>query len=373
MLYLDLPATADIADLASQRHDLAASFFVPTTPVSLDTDGDRILLKNLAGEALAQMQAAGADKRRVNDLIEEVEDLIDDDEFWRYQAHGLVVYATPERLRTFRIPNALEPMVKLSDRFHLKPLLRAVNFCNACYVLALADGGVRLIEVSADLPAQTVPVPGLPTDAAAAVGKASIASRSYSARLVGSEGKKVRLRQYTRRIDAALRDLLAGSSVPLILAAVENLGALYRSVNSYPHLLGSGIEGNPERLSDAQLAAAARPILDRVYQERLADWRDRYARRINEDRATTDLARAARAATYGAVQSLLVDMDAMVHGNLDEADGSLNLAPEASAETYGVVDEIARRTLQSGGEVLSVRQDDIPDGQPLAMILRYPI
>ena len=81
----------------------------------------------------------------------------------------------------------------------------------------------------------------------------------------------------------------------------------------------------------------------------------------------------ARAATFGAVQSLLVDMDQVIPGTIDETDGTLTLADGAGASTYGVVDEIARRVLLSGGQVLSVRQGDIPRGQPLAAILRYAI
>jgi len=373
MLYIDLPTADDLVDLATRRNDIGVSIFLPTTTVSTESEGDRILLKNLAKEAVAQLEAAGADKRRVLALLEELDDLVDDDEFWRFQAHGLVVYATPDNLRTFRVPNALEPLVKVSDRFHLKPLLRSVTFCNVGYVLALADGGVRLIEVSADLPATEVKVEGMPKDAASTVGKSTISSRSYSGRIVGSEGKKVRLRQYARAVDGALRGLLAGSTAPLILASVENLGALYRSVNSYPHLVAQGIEGNPERLSAAELAAAARSILDEIYAQRIAGWKALYSQRSNEGRATTDLASVARAATFGAVQSLLVDMDKVVNGTVDEADGTVQRAEVAGADSYGVVDEVARRVLLAGGEVWSVRQADIPDGQPLAAVLRYAL
>jgi hypothetical protein len=364
MLYLDIPTADDLSDLANWRGDMGVSLFLPTTPVTLETDADRILLKNLAKEAIDQLEAADADKRRVGPLAEELDDLIDDDDFWRYQAHGLAIYATPDNLRTFRVPNALEPMVKVSDRFHLKPLLRSLNFSNAGFVLALADGSVRLVEVSKDLPASTVAVSGMPTDAASSVGKASIATRSYSGRIGGEEGKKVRLRQYARHVDAALRGLLAGSTVPLVLASVESLGAIYRSVNTYPHLATQGIEGNPERLSDAELASAAREILDGLYQAEIADWQALYRTRLHEDRATT----------YGAVSSLLVDMDQAVHGTVDEADGSVTLADSAGAETYGVADEVARRVLASGGEVLAVRADEMPEpGKPVAAILRYPL
>ncbi len=134
-----------------------------------------------------------------------------------------------------------------------------------------------------------------------------------------------------------------------------------------------GIEGNPERQTDAELAAAARVVLDKLYSDQVAEWAALFARRGNEGRATTDIGQAARAATFGAVHSMLVDMDQVVHGTVDDIDGAVTFADEPSATTYGVVDEIARRVLQSGGQVLAVRKGDIPDGKPLAAVLRYAI
>ena len=43
-------------------------------------------------------------------------------------------------------------LVEVSDRFHLKPLLRSVTFPQAALVLALAQGSVRVIEVAGDVP-----------------------------------------------------------------------------------------------------------------------------------------------------------------------------------------------------------------------------
>ena len=106
--------------------------------------------------------------------MEHLDDLVDDDEFWRFQARSLAVLATPDNARTFRVPNALVPIVEVSDRFHLKPLLRAIAFPNTCFVLALAENAVRVIQVSADLPPAVVRVDGMPKDAASAVGRASV-------------------------------------------------------------------------------------------------------------------------------------------------------------------------------------------------------
>lgn len=373
MLHIDLPSREECQALAQHRRMPSVSIVLPTTPVTPDTDVDRLQLRALAEEAIAQLEAAGTERGAVADLQEALADLIDDDAFWRFQARSLIVYATPESLLTYRLPTGVEPLVAVSDRFHLKPLLRATGFTNNGYVLALADGGVRLIEVAADLPAATVQLADLPVDAASAVGKASINDRSPRGRLMGSEGKKVRLRQYARQVDHALRERLAGRSVPLVLAAVESLGAIFRSVNTYPHLAAAGIEGNPEKLTDADLAKDARGVLDGLNQQRLADWLDLFAQRRNQGRASTDLAQVARAATFEAVQSLLVDLDRVIDGRLDEADGSITEASAAGADSYGILDEIARRVLLSGGEVLVVRQDDLPEDSPVAAILRYPL
>ena len=58
---------------------------------------------------------------------------------------------------------------------------------------------------------------------------------------------------------------------------------------------------------------------------------------------------------------------------LDEDSGAVTFAEEDDAVSYGVVDEIARRVLLHGGQLLAVRADDVPGGGPLAAILRYAL
>jgi hypothetical protein len=371
MLYVDIPSLADLKSLAAHRDDICVSIYLPTTPVSQETVRDRIELKNLAKEALRQLETASTDKRRVAALMEHLDDLVDDDEFWRFQAHSLAVLATPDNVRTFRVPNALAKIVEVSGRFHLKPLLRAIAFPNTCYVLALAEGAVRVIQVTADLPPAVVRVDGVPKDAASAVGRASVNDRSPSGRIQGSEGQKVLLRQFARKIDHALRGLLTGSDIPLVLAASEPLASIYRSVNTYTHLAKAGIDGSPVRSTDAQLADRARALLDGQYRDEIAQWKMAFVARENEGRATTDIAHAARAATYGAVETMLVDIDEVIPGTVGEKDGAVTLAKSANASDYGVIDEIASRVIRSGGRILGVRKADIPGGKSLAAILRY--
>ncbi len=166
--------------------------------------------------------------------------------------------------------------------------------------------------------------------------------------------------------------MLTGLELPLVLAATEPLGSIYRSLNSYPHLVEPGISGSPEGATDGELAAAARAVLDEVNARELAELRDRFELRFSHDRASTDLATIARAATFGAVDTLLVDIDEKMPGYVDEESGAVTLASD-DASSYGVVDEIARRVLLAGGRVLAVRRPEVPGGEPLAAIMRYAL
>jgi len=369
MLHVDIPTRADIESLIRNRGSVRVSLYLPTSPITQQAQADRIALKNLVGEASRQL--ADHDKHEVKAIEELLFDLVDDDEFWEVQANSLALFATMESLRTFRLPNRLQPMVEVSDRFHLKPLLRAVTVPQSAFVLALAQNSARVVEVSADLPAFEVKVDGLPKDAASAAGKASIKDRSASGRLQGSEGIKVRLHQYARKIDHALRGFLGGRELPLILAAAEPLWSIYRTIQSYPHLAASGITANPETMSDADLATGARTVLDELFRKELASLRALYEQRKSQQRTTTDVAQAARAATHGAVHTLLVDIDEVVPGTIND-EGAVTFAAGPGAKSYGIVDEIAGRALLTGARVLGVRRTDIPGGGSLAAIMRYP-
>ena len=230
---------------------------------------------------------------------------------------------------------------------------------------------MRLIEVSPDLPPVTVTVADMPQDAGRAVRGAGEIDHWPSGRIQGAEGQKVLLRQFARNVDKALRPLLTGSDVPLILAAAEPLASIYRSVNSYSQLAKATIAGSPEAMTDAQLDERARTVLDGLYRDEVADWRRLFEARENQGRATTDIAQAARAATMGAVESMLADIDQVIPGRIDDA-GGVTFAEETNATSYGLIDEIAARVIATGGRVIAVRKADIPRGEPLAAILRYP-
>ncbi len=372
MLYIDIPSPHEIGNLDLVRSDACVSIYLSTTPLTQKIGKSQTRLTQLVKDAVKQLEAADVDKRRIWSLQEHFDTVLEDDEFWEHQAHSLTILASPEKLLTYRLPNELVDMVTVADRFHLKPLLRASTFPNAAHVLAVSENDVRLIEVSSDLPATEINVPNMPKDAASAVGKASINDSGAGRRIGGKEGQKIRLAQYIRKIDTALRPVLKGSDIPTILAATQPVASIVRAVSSVA-MLDQTIETSPDDVSAADLAKAARPILDAYYDEQIAEFHTLFEARAGESRATSDISDAARASTFGGIDTLLVDIDEIVTGSIDETTGEVTFLPDGGKGSYGVVDEIAGRALRTGARVLAVRKQDIPGKQSLAAILRYPI
>ena len=103
-LHTDIPTRSDLERLITARAPSSVSIYVTTSPITQEAQASRIELKNLATDATEQLQAAGAERRAVAEVRESLDDLADDDEFWAEQAHSLAVFATPEHLRTYRLP-----------------------------------------------------------------------------------------------------------------------------------------------------------------------------------------------------------------------------------------------------------------------------
>lgn len=372
MLYVDVPTLSEFKALHAHRENVCVSIYLESTPLSQHWEASRIALGNLMRKAASQLTEKGIDKNVIAGMTQEVEALQEDFEFWRLQAHSLAVLLTPTSIRTFRLPNKLTETVQVSDRFHLKPLLRSITFKNTAFVLALSENSARLVEVFADLPAVEIPLPGAPDGAAEFLERDIPNETLHNPRIQAGEGEKVRLAQYARAVDNALRPILAGRDIPLVLAATQPLLSIFRGLCSYSALAGQTITKSPDRKSAGELATEARPILDAIYAGEIAELKEQYENRVGSGRGTTDLSQAARAATYGAIEALLVDIDEVVHGIIDET-GAIDFSGKDDADNYDVIDEIASRALTSGAKVLGVRRDDIPGTAQLAAILRYPV
>ncbi len=366
-----LPSTSDLQELTSHRDDASVTIYLPASPQPRETDRTRMLLKSTVADAAARLAATGVATDRVRQVVESLESLDENPDFWVRQARGLALFAAPGVLRTFRMVNSVQPALSISDRFDVGVLLRSVSFPHAAFVLSVTEGGAHLYAISATEPTRELELEGLPEDLHTVLEYTTTEDDHAVPRAQGANGEKTEQQRYCRIIQKSALARVNGSNLPLILAASRELEPAYRAVNTYSRLADESIRTNPDALTVAEITERARAILDRLYQSQLAAWAEKYEVQRSRDRATGDLGHVARAATAGAVEELVFDMDADVGGWIDQH-GALRVDDEDPDANYGVLDEIAARVLKSSGTVYAVRADDVPNGSPVAAILRYP-
>ncbi len=370
MLHTDIPTDAEFRSLDAVRDKICISIYLPTTPVTRENLIDRIAFKNAIAEAVAQLEAANLDKRGITSAHRMLNELLQDEYFWTYQADGLAVFATSHEMRTFRLPTYVEYAVEVADRFHLKPLLPLLAYPGACFVLALSQKAVRLVEVTPSI-AEIVPVELLPRSMSDALKRQFPKDRAPAGRTQGREGLKAPIGQYCRMIDRAIRPILAGRTQPLVVAAVEEMAAIYRANNSYPHLLADAIIGNPDRTSEQDLAVSARELATKHAKRIISDRLRLIEERASNDLTSTDVVKIAKAAVCGRVGTLLIDIATARPGTIDPKHGTVTLAEQPSAHTYDILDELAGLTIRTGGDVLPVSRAMLPADSPVAAIFRF--
>lgn len=360
-----------IEALARIREPGCVSLYAPASPQGAKADLARIELKDRLRQAVNQLEAAGAGELVIGPVVVAVTHMLEDPASWRHQWHGLVVLASPTRLVAHPLPLEVAASAHVSDRFHLTPLLAAVHATGTLLVLALAQDSVRLIAVGADDTATALTVPGMPADLRAATALDVTNDRQAYAHLQTSEDPKLRMMEYSQAIDRALEEAPSIPDWPLIIAAAEPLASIFRSVTTRRRLVPEAIEGNPEKLSDHDLALAGRPHIERLRIKELEHHAADFEDHVGSGHTATDLSDVARAATEGAIRTLFFDGEAIVPGRVDDADGTITRAPVDDADNYDIVDEIVRRALLTGAVLVPATTVSVPGGGAVAAILRY--
>lgn len=371
MLHLDTITEDDLRRLDAERGRPCVTLTMPTRPATIPAlREDTLAFRELRTDVARRLTEAGIDAQAARDIDERLEALETDGTFWKWVAHGLVVYVKPGMSRTVRVAEALPARIEISDRFHIKPLAPLLTHRHEAYVLELEQRRVRLLFVD-EGSVREVEDTGLPRDLDAFVETERTPENTMTSGIQQSDEKKMRQRQFAHHCEQVMRRVLQGRQTPLVLAGVETILTYYAEVNTYPHLMADHIAGNQSRTGDEEIAARARAIVETRFTATLVEALDRVEALRHESRGSSDLSEIARAAQEGRVDTLVVNLDETVYGRLEDGVGSFVPGEEANVATYDILDELVGRTVSTGGRVLAAHADALPEGLQAAAVFRY--
>ncbi|HKZ76880.1 MAG TPA: hypothetical protein VJ124_01045 [Pyrinomonadaceae bacterium] len=376
----------ELNNLIEQREESCVSIYLPTHRAMPETQQDPIRFKNLLAEAKNKLITFGLRSPEAKQLLEPAMKLLDDRDFWKYQSDGLAVFISSDVFRFYTLPITFAELVVVTGRFHFKPLLRMFTTEGSFYILALSQNQVRVFQGSRQSVTELFPQ-GIPKNLEAALmyddpqrelqfhtrapqmgGRRAAVFHGHG---VGIDDNKDRILRYCREIDAGLRPLLRDEVAPLVLACVDYLLPIYKSANTYRHLMDEGIPGNPETLSPTELHEQAWKIVRPYFQRTRGEAIAKYREVVGTGRTSTDIRNVIAAAASGRVESLLVAVGVQQWGAVDPATKVSELHDDPLPGDEDLLDRAAIETIANGGVVFAVEPASIPDNAPLAAVYRY--
>lgn len=369
---------ADLRDLTAHRQQPSLSLYLPLRQSHGDERQAPLRLKNLLRQARTLLSEGDAEE-----LIAPIERELSDPTAAEPAACSLAVFASRTGSARYQLPVAVQPMVVVEDRFHLKPLLGLLGEPARFHVLCLSRNHTRLLEAdhwsTRRIPTADLLPASLATTLPERDGEPQLQLHSgprgsalYHGQGAGEHRRDHDLTRYLQSIHTGLRQALPDDDSPVVLAAVRELAAAFRTVAADSRLLDRGVEGNPDHGSDDELVELARPLARKRLSRRRASARRRIQKLAHTPLVTSQLEEVVFAALDGRVQSLFVDGRGPTWGRWDAERRRVRIEPRPSGDNEDLLDLAAAQTFQQGGEVFVVDapQMPLPDAAATAM-LRY--
>jgi Bacterial archaeo-eukaryotic release factor family 11 len=356
----ELPTLEDLNRLGESR-ERAITIYAQTSPIVSERQASFLNAKSGFDTAIHNLRQDGLARATENALRAQWDSIADGIEPWSRLSSSLAIFIAPDDSDVYVLPNRLENQQQAADYFDLGQLVRAVTTPQEAYALTLSANGWGLWVATAKTRATELALEGeYPTDVADATNRATIRGRDYDNRLVGDEGRKTLLETYAKRVSEAVHAELGRldphGERPLFLFATDPLLDLYRSMDHRRQIVS--VPGGPDGLRPDQIDEPIRRALSSLNAERVNQRLEKIGNDVSAGLVLTDLVDIARASAAGAIATLVYDFTLDIFGTIEDASGEITYATD-ELHGYDLLSRIAVATLQSGGQALAVRSEEI--------------
>lgn len=386
---MQLLSRSALQSLSQRIGDRAISIYLPTHIKGAEIQQDPIRLKNLLSEAENQLQELGARESEIRQLLDPVTALLDDGQFWRHQSHGLALFCTAESFKLYRLPRSFESLVVVSDRFHLKPLLPLFFEDRLFYILAFSQNLVRFFQ-STRYQIQEIQLEEVPKSLEEALqydqpekqlqfhsGSAGSGQPVYHGQGTDHGDNETSIKRFLTQVERGLQPYLKRGqepqNAPLVLAAVDDLQAMYHAINTYSGLLEDGVAGNPDISKPDELRMAAWPIVETQLMQSHHQDEETYHSLKGTGKANDQLDELAIAAYRGQIDTVWVTPRTHCWGKINPQASTLEKHEEMKPNDIDLLDFIAVHTFLNGGKVYFAEGDRMPTQAQAAAIYRYGV
>ena len=379
-----IPDRDELKTLLDDRQAPCISLFLPTERSSPGKAPKT--LKSLLRELNETLVKRGWSPARAEKIANAARPLVDRPEEWAREGDGAAIFICDEKTHVYGVPYSLNSEFVIAQRPFVLPLLPLLSTEGPFYLLAFSLHKVRLFEGHRDR-IREIEIADVPQSLLEAVGheyedkslqmRTGVTGGQGTGMMVHGHGegsdseKKREATVFLKRVDAGISSLLTWPDAPLVLAAVDYLQAIFREVSDHPNLVREGVSGNPDQLDARELHAKAWPLAEKVFLRQVDDAKEKARELTGTEKATDDLGQVLSASEAGRIDRLLVARGARAWGTFDRAERVVSPDDGTAEESDELLNRATAQCLGTGGMAFLVDRGELPDGSPVAAVLRY--
>jgi hypothetical protein len=365
--------------LESEGPCLSIYISLSTAPHAQGANTNALLWREGIDGLRGQIDQWGAEGR---ELLESVADWGALTEDLELRGKSMAVFRSKDFSRVVFLQEETANRAEIGPQFYIRPLLPELTKDKLFYILALSQKDVRMLRCTLTSSEEVPLGGGVKTDFGdyqdmqkpdhndknrASAGPSSGTSKGImQGTSTDSEARDEYLTHFYKQIGLGVFEALRGKTEPVVPVGVDYELALFRRVNSYPHLSEESVHGAPNGLKAGEMHARAIEALSKNYEKKLEVVLAEYDHKVGGG-ASNRLKDVVTAAHDGRVLTLVVSDSLTPTGTFDEA---TNQAIGGKGD-QDLVNDAAVQTILHAGNVLVAPNSKMPNGAPVAAIFRY--
>ncbi len=365
------------------------SIFLPTDRAG-DGQAAKIRFKNQLSEVVEKLmdekiQEHTMSKNDAMAYLAKAYELLDKDEFWTYQSDGLAIFISEEVFEYYTMPVDFKLFNYVGSVFYLRPMLPVITNQSRFFLLALSQNEIRFFEgeqhsitpvIIEDLVPESLEASMAAIDIAYPAGLQAHSGGSspvFHGQGGEKDGKTDRIVDYFRMVDAGLMKMLHDEKVPMIIAGVDYLIPMYKSISNYSNIVEPHISGNVEADGPVLLHEKAWKLLAPLMKENFETQYNSFKELLPNEKASLSIDSIVPAALNGKVDTLFVDKDTSTYwGTYLPDTNKIALQKEQNKVNSCLINFAAIATYLQGGQVYTTSKAEMPHSvSVLNAIYRY--
>ena len=365
-----------LKELTTIQGEPCISIYMPTHRFPPSNSTDPITFKNIYKKIQQYIRSNGLVD--YENLLQSLEKLMEDKAFWKNNQEGLAIFAYAKELRILQLPEKVQESIYIAKSLCVKPLFKLLQENRSYYLLALALDEVRLYRGDKYNMEDLHIEDRIPTSMKEALGEELTDNHLHASVVVGaglhgymekSQEEDIDMDRFFRKIDQAiLQHYPIPPDIPLFLLTLPEHQTHFRRISKHQNFAEMHLDISPQAISKPVILEKMRHILDQLLDKQKKDLLERFELAASDNLSSLDIGDIVRDAIDGKVELLCLEEDKSINGHIDIEKRTVVYNTRQYTD---IVNDIACIVFDYGGQVVTLKKEEMPHQADLFTINRY--